>query len=264
MGEEAHAKPAAGSDLTDDGFLGERLKILQPAKGHRSGLDAVMLAASVPAIHGERALDVGCGAGVAALCLARRVQGLEVRGIDIQAGLVALAGENAARNGLEERARFIEADVAAPRGALSEKDCPPHSFDHVMANPPFYAPGTTWTPPDAGKSTAHIAEGADLALWVDFCCAMARPKGTVSFIHRADALGGLLGAIGTKLGGLVIYPLWPAPGKAARRLLVQGIKGSRAPLAMLPGLVLHGEEGGFEPEAEAVLRHGEALDFSVS
>lgn len=250
--------------LTDDGFLGERLRILQPEKGHRSGLDAVMLAACVPAMRGERALDAGTGAGVAALCLAARVQGVEVVGLDIQPGLVALAAGNAARNEMAGRVRFIEGDVGARRGPLEEKGAAPHSFDHVFANPPYYAPGTSWSPPDTSKGVSHIAEGADLGAWVDFCCAMAKPKGTVSFVHRADVLDELLPLMSAKLGAIVVYPLWPAPGKAARRVLVQGIKGSRAPMALLAGMLLHGEEGGFTPEAEAVLRHGEAIDFTAS
>jgi tRNA1(Val) A37 N6-methylase TrmN6 len=246
-------------NTTDDGFLGNRLKLLQPEKGYRAGLDAVLLAASVPAREGERALEAGAGVGVASLCLAARVPGLEVAGLELQPDLVRLAERNIERNGLSGRVSILEGDIGLSPRDLAALGLEPNSFHHVFANPPFHDPATSPAPPDAGKAQAHLTLGSDLGDWVRFCCTLARPKGIVTFIHRADALAGLLAAMTGHLGGIEIFPLWPAAGKSAARIIVRGQRDSRAPLIIRPGLVLHGRDGRFTDRAEAILRGGEAL-----
>lgn len=249
--------PAA--PLTADGFLGGAVTIRQPAKGFRAGIDSVMLAAAVLAKAQDRVLELGIGAGVASLCLAHRVRGVAIVGVDYQPDMVDLARDNAALNGFAGTITLIEADIAAPAAALIDKGLSPNSFDHVFANPPYYDPDRAALPPDKAKARAHATLGATLADWTRACGVMARPKGTVTMVHRADALPGLLAGLGRYLGGLEIIPLWPARNKPASRILVRGIKGSRAPLRLHPGLRLHEPEGGFTPEAEAILRHGAAL-----
>lgn len=249
--------------LTDDGFLGGALRILQPAKGYRAGIDAVLLAASVPAAGGARVLEAGMGVGVASLCLAHRAKGAHVTGVELQPELADLARENARRNGLEARIRVIEGDIAAPGAAgAAPGGLEPGTFDHVLANPPFYDPASAALAPNESKalSHAHSHGRGDLADWVRFCCLMARPgEGTVTLVHRADALPDLLRHAEKHLGGLVAFPLWPAAGRGASRVILQGRRGSRAPFRLASGLVLHGAGGGFTEAAEAVLRHGAAL-----
>ncbi|MEQ9225703.1 MAG: methyltransferase [Parvibaculum sp.] len=250
---------AVEAGTTDDGFLGGRLKLLQPEKGYRAGLDAVLLAASVPARAGERALEAGAGVGVASLCLASRVSGLEVAGIELQPALVRLASENVTRNGFAERVSIVEGDIGHSVRDLVAMGFEPNGWHHVFANPPFHDPATSPAPPDAGKAQAHLTLGSDLADWVRFACVMARPKGTVTFIHRADALADLLAAMAGHLGGIEVFPLWPAAGKPASRIIIRGVRGSKAPLTLRAGLVLHGRDGRFTERAEALLRGGEAL-----
>lgn len=244
---------------TDDGFLGQRLQLLQPSKGYRAGLDAVLLAASIPARKGERVLEAGSGVGVASLCLAARVAGADVCGLELQADLVRLARENARRNALQTRVTFVEGDIGMSVRDLVTQGLEPQSWDHVFANPPFYDPARNSSPPDAGKARSHLTLGSELGDWVRFACTMVRPKGTVSFIHRADALGELLSALQGHVGGVEVFPLWPAAGKPASRVIVRGLRGSNAALALRPGLVLHGRDGHFSERAEAVLRHAAAL-----
>lgn len=254
----ADEKPA--NDVTDDGFLGGRLKILQPAKGYRAGLDAVLLAASVPAREGERVLEAGAGVGVASLCLASRVSGLEVAGLELQPELVRLAGENITRNGFADRVSIAEGDIGLPVRDLAAAGFAPNSWHHVFANPPFHDPAASPAPPDASKAQSHhLTLGSDLDDWVRFCCVMARPKGTVTFVHRADALAALLGVMSGHLGGVEVFPLWPAAGKPASRVIVRGQRDSRAPLTLRPGLLLHGADGRFTPHAESLLREGAPL-----
>jgi len=247
------------SSFTDDGFLGSRLQVLQPEKGYRAGIDAVMLAASVPALQGEHVLDVGAGVGVASLCLATRCPDVNVTGLEIQRALVETALENIARNNLQARVTVVEGSISEKAAILADKDVAYGSFDHVMTNPPFYERDKIWDSQNDSKATAHALEGVSLEEWLRVTCAMAKPKGTVTIIHRADALPELLAGVEGRLGGLIAFPLWPAAGKEANRVLLRGIKGSRAPFKLANGFLLHDGPGGFTAEADAILRNGAAL-----
>jgi tRNA1(Val) A37 N6-methylase TrmN6 len=246
---------------TDDAFLGGALQILQPRTGYRAGLDAVMLAAAVPASHGKpmRVLDIGAGVGTAGLCVARRVEAAEVTLFEREPALVRLARENVARNGLSARVRVVEGEVGLPASGLRALDLAEESFDHVIANPPFHARDSGTLAPDALKAAAHAMPEGELAGWARFMARMAAPGGSATVIHKADALIRLLAALDGRFGGLVVVPLFPRDGASAHRVLVQGAKGSRAPPALLPGLVLHGAGDAFTPRAQAVLRDGAAL-----
>ncbi len=244
-----------------DGVLGGRLRIRQPAAGYRAAIDPVLLAAAVPAKAGEQVLDVGCGVGTAGLCLAARVDGVRVSGIDLQRDLAALAAANARDNGLAGRVDFMAGDLLRPPPRLAAG-----TFDHVMANPPFVAAGRGNPPPDPAKAVAAIEGEARLADWLRFCLAMVRLKGSVTVVHRADRLDELLALMRQGLGGLTVLPLWPggAPAaddgpKPAKRIIVSGRKGIAAPLTLFPGLVLHAADGTYTEAAERVLRDGAAL-----
>ena len=252
---------ALAATRSDDGFLGNRLQILQPLKGYRAGIDAVLLAASITARKGERVLEAGSGVGVASLCLASRVGALDVFGLEMQEDLVHLARENARRNALQGRVSFIEGDIGSPVRDLVVSGLEPQSFDHVFANPPYYDPASASASPDASKAQSHLTLGSDLEDWVRFLCTMVKPKGTVSLVHRADALGALLVALQGRIGGIEVFPLWPAAGKPASRIILRGVKESNAPLTLRSGLVLHALNGHFSERAEAVLRHASALSF---
>jgi tRNA1(Val) A37 N6-methylase TrmN6 len=241
-------------ELTDDRLLGGRVHLRQPASGFRVSIDAVLLAAAVPAQDGDTVLDVGAGTGAAALCLATRAANVMVTGIEADRKLVRLASDNAEATGIGSRARFYLGDLAAPPVRLS-----PASFDHVMANPPFAPPGSGRPPRDPGRAQAMVEGGVPLAGWLEFCTRMVKSGGTVTIIQRTDRLAEILEGLSGRLGGLVVMPLWPGVGKPAKRVIVAGKKGSAASLTLAPGLVLHRPDGGYTDQAEAILREGGSL-----
>jgi tRNA1(Val) A37 N6-methylase TrmN6 len=242
-------------DLTLDRLLGGRVSLRQPARGYRVALDPVLLAAAVPAVAGERVLDAGAGSGAAALCLAVRVPGCKVVGIELQQALQQIAAANVVQNDLGERVEMLVGDLVQPPPRLAWG-----SFDHVMTNPPHLAAPTASAPQLAERAIAHVEGAVPLSLWLQGCLRMLKPGGMLTLIHRAERVGEILAVLGESLGALVAFPLWPGePQKPAKRVLVQGRKGSRAPLALLQGLVLHQADGRLSAAAEAVLRHGEAL-----
>ena len=234
---------------SEDRFLGGRLKVRQPEDGFRAGLDAVMLAAAVPAAAGEEALELGAGAGAASLCLAARIEGLTVLGIEIDETLAALANANAAANGMDGRVSFDAGDALAPPEELR------HPFDHVFCNPPFHG-GEGVVSPDAARALALHDDGR-LTDWLVAGLHRTANGGSFTAILRADRLKVALLALPHH--GVTIFPLWPHEGEGAKRIIVQARVGSRAPIAILPGLVLHEADGRYTPEAEAVLRDGASL-----
>jgi tRNA1(Val) A37 N6-methylase TrmN6 len=244
--------------LTEDTLLGGRVRLRQPASGYRVAIDPVLLAAAVPAVVGETALDIGCGTGAGALCLAVRVPGVRVIGIERSRDLVRLASDNIALNQLDGRVTAMTGDLLHPPPRLE-----PGTFAHVLANPPFLETARAPAPADPGKAEAHREGEADLAAWVRFALTMARPKGNLTFIHRADRLEQLLTQFAGRAGNIVIFPLWPGTGRPAKRVIVCARKGSAAPTRLMPGLVLHERDGAYTTAADHVLRHAGALDLDA-
>jgi tRNA1(Val) A37 N6-methylase TrmN6 len=253
---------SAGLDppgTTLDDFLGGRITVAQPQGGHRAGSDAVWLQAAVAARPGERVLDAGAGVGVAGLCLLARVPELELTAVEVDPALAALTAANAERNGVAAKVKVIAADVTAAAEALVAAGLRREGYHQVLANPPYHRAGTVRAAPDQGP--AHVMPDGGLAAWVRFFATMAAPKGRVTVIHRAEALTELLPLLARSFGGISVFPLFPKPGEAASRVIVQGEKGSRAGLKLLPGLVVHAPDGRYTAKAEAVLRHGQALEL---
>lgn len=248
---------------TEDAFLGGRLTLMQPKDGHRAGLDAVLIAAAVQAEPGSTALDVGAGSGLVGLAIATRLFGVAVTGIEIEPVLVALANENARRNHLSDRVRVCAGDVAAGLGSLEAIGLSRESFDIVVSNPPFLEAARSRASPLPLQARASTMPEEGLDRWARFFAAMARPDGALYMVHRADRLKEILDALDGRFGGLEVWPLHPRAGEAAHRLIVRGRKGSRAPMRLLPGLVLHGPDGKFAPDVERVLRGPEALKWPL-
>jgi tRNA1(Val) A37 N6-methylase TrmN6 len=251
--------------VTNDAFLDGVLSILQLRSGYRAGLDAVMLAAAVPGDASQRlrVLDVGAGVGTAGLCVARRLPSAEVVLLEKQRELADLAAENVVRNELAARVRVVTADVGASAAELRANALADESFGHVIANPPYHDTDAGTLAPDALKAGAHAMDEAGLEVWARFMARMAAPGGAATIIHKAEALGRVLAAFDQRFGAIRILPLHPRVGTLAHRVIVQGTKGSRAPLQVLPGLVLHETGNGFTPAAQDILRRGGALTMQA-
>ncbi len=240
--------------ITEDKLLGGRVMLRQPADGYRVAIDPIFLAAAVPAAPGELVLDVGAGVGAAALCLAWREPNCLIRGIEIQHALVRLAGENAALNGNAARMEFMVGDILRPPPRMA-----PGTFHHVMANPPYQAAESGTRSDNHGRDRANVEGEAALADWVRYCLNMARSKGSVTFIHRADRLDSLLAELRQRAGDIAVFPLWPGGSRPASRVIVRARKDVATPTKLSSGMILHEPDGRYSAAAEAVLRDGAAL-----
>jgi tRNA1(Val) A37 N6-methylase TrmN6 len=243
-----------GMPVSEDALLGGRVRLRQPVHGARASIDPVFLAAAVAVEPGELVLDIGCGTGAAMLCIAAREPQCRVVGLERQRELVRIAGDNLILNGMATRVSVMVGDLLQPPPRISAG-----AFDHVIANPPYLERGRGNETPNPARAEAMIEGDADLGDWVRFALSMVRPKGTVTFIHRADRIDAVLGHIAGRAGEVVVYPLWPGLGKPASRILVRARKQVAAPARLAVGMVLHEPDGRFTASAEAILRGGEAL-----
>lgn len=254
------AEPFAPDDLVQDAFLGGRMMLWQPKEGYRSGTDPVLLAAATAARSGQSVLELGCGAGAASCCLGTRVPGLVLDGIEIQPAYATLARRNLSENGLQ--GTVWDGDLSQPPAELRQR-----SYDHVIANPPYFERGKRIGADDAGREIALAGE-TPLADWVGFAARRLKPRGYATFIQRAERLPDLLAAMAVHLGAVELLPLLPRAGRAPRLIFVRARKDGRAPFRFHAGAVIHAGESHQEPGThytplfeEILLRSG-PLPFS--
>ena len=247
-------KAAAEKATTDDAFLDGRVRVAQPRRGFRAGLDAVMLAAAVPARTGDSVCDLGAGVATAALCLAARVAGLHITVVEIDEGLAALARANGGRNAHAKSFSTVVADILKRPRSLRRQ-----GFDHVLTNPPFHEIARGTRAPDGMKAQATSARASELVAWLRFARALVRPKGTVTAILPPEQVALALAALSPSGVGIEIVPLWPKLGAPAKRVIIRMRTNSKAPTVLLAGLVLHEADGTPTLAAQTVLRHAHAL-----
>jgi tRNA1(Val) A37 N6-methylase TrmN6 len=242
--------PSMEMPPTENGLLGGRVRLLQPARGYRVAVDAVLLAAAADAAPGERVLDLGAGVGAVGLCLVARVPGCRIVGIELQPALAALAARNTALNEVGDRVQTIVHDLALP--------LPPDlaAFDHVVTNPPYLAAAVADPSPDHSKALATVESSADLARWISVATGALRPAGVLTIIHRSDRLEEIVPLLVRQGWGNVTVKRLPP----AARVLVRARLGPPARNES-PPLLLHHPDGGYTDEAEAILRHAQPLAF---
>ena len=246
-----------GQEVKEDRLLGGRLRVLQPTRGYRAGMDAALLAAACPARPGQRVIEAGCGPGAVLLQVAARREGVFLIGVERELEPAALARANAEANGLADRIDIREADVAAGFRALGMQPC-----DWALSNPPFFDDEAALRAPSPERRAAWIADDG-LSAWTGFLLKSVREGGSIVIIHRADRLADILSGLAPKAGSFQIRPIHPFADQPAKRVLVRATKTGKAPLQLLPPLVLHDRsDAKHTPEAEAILKGEAALDWA--
>jgi len=238
------------SDLTQDDFLGGKVKLWQPKLGYRAATDPVLLAAATPAKIGMRCLDVGCGVGTASLCLNARIAGLHLYGIEVQKTYSDLSIKNAADNNMDWH--VFNSDLTASDGELKKM-----SFDVILSNPPFFENGSS--SPNTAKNIANKFDAADLFDWIDFCLRRLKSGGQFVMINRMEQLTNILVALNGRAGAIEVIPLWSRADDAAKRVVIRAKKDSKTPLKMHSGLLIHSDGQSYTDAAHDVLRNGKAI-----
>ncbi|MCL2468939.1 MAG: methyltransferase [Alphaproteobacteria bacterium] len=244
-------------ETTIDKLLDGRFALEQPKKGYRMAVDTLLLAASVPATEGQRALDLGCGVGGVMLALRTRVSGLRIDGVEIQPALAQLCASNIARNNFQGQLCVKEGDLKHPD--LIEEGV----FDHVVMNPPYHDDKTHLRSPDPSKALA-CSEGdeADLGAWIACAARALKDGGMMSLIHRYDRLDDIMVNAGAFFSTLVVKPIISKEGQTPKRVIVRGVKGKGSPSRIdAPPFILYSEQGRYSQEGESILRGAKVLEF---
>ena len=240
--------------VTEDMVLGGRVRLVQPETGFRAGTDSLLLAAALEAGFDGEALELGSGAGGALLPAAFRVSRARFVGLERDAGMAALCRRGVAANGLEGRVEVVTGDAGALPAAWENR------FGLVFANPPYFPPGTS-APPGPGKEGAYL-ESLDLDGWLAAMLFALKPRAPLVMIHRAGELARLLAGLARRAGDITLLPVYPAPGEAARRVLVRARKGLRpGPVRLLSGLDLYEASGGRMSDRHAAVLNAGSLDW---
>ena len=244
-------------NISLDLFLGGKLRIFQPNSGYRAGIDPVLLAASLPVKTGERVLELGCGVGVASLCLMRRVVGVDVSGVEVNPKLADLARRNSRENELP--LNIFDGDISEmPRDLLTQ------SFDHVMANPPYFDRARGSRSEDQVRERSR-GEDTPISVWVSAASRRVKPKGYVHFIFPTQRLADLLAALPSHMGSVQVIPFVPRQGRGSELMILQARHSGRAPFKLLPQIALHQAQEYFKDgddyttQVSSVLRDGLGL-----
>lgn len=242
--------------VDENALMGGRVRLLQGTDGYRAGMDAALLAAAVTAKPGQRLIEAGCGAGAVLMQIAARRPGVALTGVERDPAAAELARRNAALNAAADRTQIVTGDIAPGPGLLA---IPP--FDWAISNPPFFDDPGALRAPSPGKRGAWMADDG-LAAWTAFLLKSVKDGGRVLMIHRADRLADILSLLGDKAGSFTILPIQPFANAPAKRVLVQAIRSGRAPLRLLPALILHDRTGAkHKADAEAILNGEAALEL---
>jgi tRNA1(Val) A37 N6-methylase TrmN6 len=232
--------------------LNGAVKLRQIEGALRTSSDAVLLAAACPAKSGEHILDLGCGIGTAGLCALHRINNTRLTGIDIQSDHVETAAQNAALNNNADRCEFIAGDI---------KTFDQTGFDHIICNPPYEGAGKHLPSPHDKNARARgfQDEETDLTHWIKCAFNSVKSGGSLTIVHKADQVQAIVQALGKSFGATEIIPLWPKAGVPAKRVIIRTIKHRKSPATILPGLILHNDDGSYTTEAQNILREGGKL-----
>ena len=239
---------------THDSIYQGKLTLEQPKKAYRFGSDAMLLAASVHAHDGQKVVELGCGVGAVLLAAHHRLPGIHFTGIEREDRYAALAKANIHRNKAESHVTVVQGDVC-DKGMLHLLG----TFDHVTANPPYYETGVHSGAPDELRRVARQQCPEDLAEWLQAANRFVKPKGTVTLIHSVEKLDELIEGLKKFCGAIRVFPLWPQAGQSCKRIIIHGLKGSKTPLTIMPGLVLHEADGQMTKRAAEIINRGRSL-----
>jgi tRNA1(Val) A37 N6-methylase TrmN6 len=244
-------------NVTRDRFLDGKIEILQPSgEGHRSGLDAILLAATLPADSVGNLADLGSGsgvAGIAAIALRPKLRVLLVENNPLMAELASQSSNLAKNSALATRIKVLEADVTLTGSSRQKAGLLACSFEKVMMNPPYLDAATNRRSSDKTKADAHMMGLGGLDAWMRTATCILKPGGMLTMIYRSQSIGQIIAATQGRFGDLQIMPVYPKADKPAKLLLIRAVKGSRAPVTFVPAVVIHNEDGSFTSKAAAVL-----------
>ena len=243
---------SADADLSLDELLRGRIRVWQPRTGYRVNVDSLLLAYFVGPPPYGRVIDLGAGSGVIGLALASLDPASSVTLAELQPRVAAVAQKNIVENGLSDRVRVVEvdlADLAAARAVLSG-----NAFDRVVSSPPYFPVAAGPPVPDESEAISRHELRLTVAELTRAARRLLVPSGRAFIVYPADRLPALFSALlAESLQPIRLRPIHPRPNAPANRILVEAQKGAKAGLVFDPPFFLRDESGGYSPEARIAL-----------
>ena len=240
---------------TIDTFHAGDFAVVQPKnKGYRSGLDALLLAAALPTKASGRVADLGAGSGVAGFAALNLHSELRLLSVERNSQMLEFSRRSIALQGnkqFRDRVQIIEADVTASGVARIKAGLEPDSVDYVLMNPP-YNDSSARAPNDAMRAEAFLLGEGGIDAWFRTAASILRPSGMLAMIYRSENIGEVVACAQGRFGALEILPIHSKVEQPAKRIIVRGIRASRAPLSLLPGFIVHDKNSKFTENAEAI------------
>ncbi len=247
-----------------DKFYDGAFEAIQPSeRGNRSGMDALLLAAALPKNSSGIVADLGAGAGVAGFAALTLNRDLELLAVEKNATMVKLAKKSLQLNAnakLFSRAKVIQHDVTLAGKERVNAGLTPDSVNHIIMNPPYNTKSER-PPLDSMKAEAFMMGEGGIDAWFRTAASIMSSGGTLAVIYRTENLGEILACSQGRFGGLEIMPIHSRSDEAAKRIIIRGTKSSRAPMTIVPGFVVHQDDGSFTQEADAIFKGKARLEF---
>ena len=248
-------------ELTQDNFLGGKIKVWQPLLGYRASIDSVFLAAALHPKRNDSILELGCGVGTVFCCLLSRLPVKTFVGVEVQYAYAELARKNALQNNF--LVEIIESDISKLPAALSQR-----LFDHVVFNPPFFKREASLELTEVSKNIALRESRVTLSEWIDIALRRCTDGGKITFIHEAGRLADIMSCLRGRAGEIRILPIMSKPKIKAKRILVVAKKGSKGAVSLLPPIIVHSlidkssNQWGYTDLAVDILKNGRSLNLS--
>lgn len=227
-----------------------RLTLHQNPNGYRFALDAFLLADFVPPLATGPMIDLGTGCGVVACLLARRFPATAIVGLELQAGLAAVAQPNVTYNGLAGQVSIVQGDMRGGAACLA-----PASFATVVCNPPYRAVGHGRLNPDPEKAIARHEVAVTLCQVVWAARRLLVRRGRLLLVYHPSRLAELCSRLkAADLNPCRLRFVHPSRRGPATMVLVEALWGGRDALEVLPPLVVYQATNVYSAEMQAIFQ----------
>ncbi|MBQ2992085.1 MAG: tRNA1(Val) (adenine(37)-N6)-methyltransferase [Clostridia bacterium] len=224
------------------------LRILQRPDGFRFGTDAVLLADFARARRGERIADVGTGTGVLALLLCARAEETTVDAFEVQPDVADMAQRSVMINGLQDRIRVHCMDCREAAARIGHEVC-----QLVVSNPPYTKEGAGLVSPQQTRALSRSDSDCTLEAWMAACGRLLQNGGRLCCVFPAPRFLALCDAMrAARVEPKRVRFVAARTDAPPKLVLVEGLKGGKPGLHLMPQLITHDASGGYTQEMRRI------------
>lgn len=218
-------------------------QLIQPKTGFRATLDPVLLGLLAFLPKNCTALDLGTGTGIIPHVLS--VRGVtKVTGLEVNPMMADMAKRSVSLNKLEEKIQIVQGDLREIRRFVA-----PGQYELVVANPPYLPLGKGRISPNSLVAQACHEHEGKLTDFVQAARFAVKYRGRVAFVYRPERLPEMM----KELMAAQIEPkrlrlIHSRVGEKPYLFFVEGVRGARPGLEVLPPFVVYDAAGKYTDE----------------